>query len=599
MKIMSSPIQRLFPKRIWQQIFFILVFVIIIPLVILGLLLIRTSQQAIKTTVFRDHKEVAIHATGQVKEHIEGARQSLLVTASILGRLHADPWRQETAIVELSLMNSAFQRISSVGIDGREIVTSELGTERRERLQEEAFQKGLAGESYTSEVNISENHIPFLTIAEPIRRFGKVESVLIADLNVRSVWDIVDNMQFGETGLAYLIDQRGRIIAHPDKKLVLQNTYIPHSNILKDVLLGQAGNTEGSGKEKERLLISYAPIDQLNWGLVISQPESEAYASLKTMKIQSWMIIFLSILAAVLISLVLTRYVSRPINDIMEGTGRLARGDFSHRFRVRQRNEIGRLLFSFNRMTSQLRKARDVEKLSVIGKAATAVAHELKNSLQLVTTFVKLLPERFEDKKFLKEFSTTIPKELDSWNTSLKNMMTFSHNSSPFLTRPINVNAIVQEITSLTKLKAGQLDIDFKESLENDLPAIEGNEEKLKQVLLNLVTNALEATPNGGKISILTKCLKQKGSGKLNEIEIIVTNTCEDIHKIDSDKIFNPFYTTKTGGLGLGLSISKEIVESHDGHICTDIDKNNKAISFLIRIPAYQQSRLDKLTSQL
>ena len=109
MKLCALVSERILPKRIWQQIFLILFFLISIPLIILGFLLLHTGQNAIKTTIFRDHKEVAIHATGEIKEHIKGARGVLSAAASILGALHADPWRQETAIVELSLRNSFFQ----------------------------------------------------------------------------------------------------------------------------------------------------------------------------------------------------------------------------------------------------------------------------------------------------------------------------------------------------------------------------------------------------------------------------------------------------------------------------------------------------------
>lgn len=417
MKLPRLGVRRMLPKRIWQQIFLILFFLVIIPLVILGSLLLRTSQNAIKTTILRDHKEIAIHATGEIREHIKGARGALSVTASILGTLHADPWRQETTISELSLKYPAFQRISSINLNGDEIATSQLGTELRNRSNEEAFQNASLGISYLSEIKVSENHIPFITIAEPIKRLGKFKGVLIADLNVRSVWDIVDGIQIGQSGNAYIIDHRGRIIAHHDKKKVLKNSSLTQMQVIQDVLSGQAGNFDEIDENGEQQLISYAPIETLNWGLIITQLEREAFAFSKEMKTQFLMIIALSILATLLISFILAHYMSRPLRDLIEGTERISRGDYSHFFQIRGKSEIDKLLFSFNRMTHKLRKAQEDEKLTVIGKAATAIAHELKNSLQLIDTFIKLLPERQGDKQFIKEFSDTIPKELDSWNT--------------------------------------------------------------------------------------------------------------------------------------------------------------------------------------
>jgi len=584
MKLPPSGIRRILPKRIWQQIFFILVLFVIIPLVILGFFLLRTSQDAIKTTILRDHKEIAIHATGEIREHIKGAQGTLFMTASILGTLHADPWQQETAVVELSLKKPAFQRISSLNLDGDEIATSQLGTELRNRSKEEVFQYALSGNPYLSEVKISENHIPFLTIAEPIVQLGKVKGVLVADLNVRSVWDIVDAIQIGHFGNAYLIDHQGRIIAHQDKKKVLKNAGLSHEQVVRDVLFGKTGNLDEVDENGEPWLTSYAPIEKLNWGLIITQPESEAFAFSKKMSTQFLIIIALSILAALSISLILAHYMSRPIQDVIEGTRRISRGDFSHFFRIRSRSEIDQLLFSFNRMTRKLRKAQEDAKLSTIGKASTAIAHELKNSLQLIDTFIKLLPERQGDKQFIKEFADTIPQELDSWNTSLKNMMTFSRDSR-FPTHELNINEIVQEIILLARLKARQLGIHLDVDLQDSLPMIMGNEEKLKQVLLNIVTNALEATPNDGKIFLSTKSFNNVDSGDSGSIKIEIMNTGEGIEENKMNKIFEPFYTTKSGGLGLGLSISKEIIDYHKGRIDV-VNRDNNATSFIIQIPA-------------
>ena len=585
MKLPSLGIRRILPKRIWQQIFFILFFLVIIPLVILGFFLLHTSQDAIKTTILRDHKEIAIHATGEIREHIKSARGTLSVTASILGTLHADPWRQETTIVELSLRNSAFQRISSLNLKGEEIATSQLGTGLRDRSNEKAFQEASSGMSYLSEIKISENHIPFLTIAEPIKQLGQIKGVLVADLNARSVWDIVDAIQIGRLGMAYLIDHQGRIIAHQDKKKVLKNANLTQIQGIQDVLSGQTGNFDEVGENGEPWLTSYASVEQLNWGLIITQPENEAFAFSKRMNTQFLVIIALSILVTLLISFILARYMSRPIQDMIEGTQRISRGDFSQFFQIRGKSEIDKLLFSFNRMTHKLRKAQENEKLTVIGKAATAIAHELKNSLQLIDTFIKLLPERQGDKQFLKEFSDTIPKELDSWNTSLKNMMTFSRNSQ-FSINELDINEIVQETMLLTKLKARQLDIHLEIDLEDSLPLIMGNEEKLKQVLLNIITNALEATPNGGRIVLSTRSssdnFNSNGSGS---VEIEIMNTGKGIEQNELNKIFEPFYTTRNGGLGLGLSISKEIIGHHNGNIKV-VSIKNKTTSFIVRIPA-------------
>ena len=115
------------PRRLWHQIFFLFLVLMIIPLVILGLLLVRTSQKAVKETVDRDLKQIVLHATGEVLKEYEGAYQALDAAASILGTLHADAWRQETAIVELSLKYPSFRHICTVDLKGHTVACSDLG----------------------------------------------------------------------------------------------------------------------------------------------------------------------------------------------------------------------------------------------------------------------------------------------------------------------------------------------------------------------------------------------------------------------------------------------------------------------------------------
>jgi signal transduction histidine kinase len=579
---LATAFKKIVPSRLWHQIFIVLMLGVVIPLILLGSLLIQTSQHALKTSVLRDYKEIAMRATGEVEEKIRGAQRSLAATAAILGTLQADTWRQETAIVQLALEDPIYQRISSVDLSGQEIATSELGTSLYNRSPEIAFRSALGGKDYISEVRISDGHLPFMTLAIPIKERGRLTGILMAELNLRGIWDIVDSILVGKTGTAYIVDQQGRIIAHKDKKLVLQNAQAASSDIVRKVLDGEIGSAEKVGRDRQGWLVSYAPVKTLHWGLVIEQSRKEAFAFLATMKIQSWALITFSILGAVLMSLFLSRFMSHPINDLISGTRRLAQGDFSQSFRIRRRDEIGRLLFSFNRMRVKLRQAQEVEKLSIVGKAATTVAHELKNSLVLIEAFIQLLPQRHKDTEFIKEFSETIPKELDSWNVMLQNMMEFS-KTAPWVMTDVEISDVIEDAASLSRLKAGQKSV----ALEVNAPVrcvVRGNQEKLKQAFLNLLTNSIDATPSGGVIGVTAQSVKHSRLGEPAYIEIKFSNTGEGIPGEHLERIFEPFFTTKDGGLGLGLSISNEIIRRHKGEIKV-VSEPRKETSFLVRLP--------------
>jgi signal transduction histidine kinase len=574
------------PRRIWSQIFIVLLFAVIVPLTILAIFLTNTSQEAVKTSVLRDYQEIAYHTTGEIRQHIIGARQALSVTASILGTLHADPWRQETTIVELALKYPIFTSVSSIDNNGQEITTSKLGTALKNKADEMSFKQALNGEEYLSEVTLSDNHVPQITMAVPVKRLGKIKGVLAAELSLRGVWDIIDKLKFGQTGQAFIIDRNNRIIAHQDKKLVLgePNGYI--DNFIQSIQEGGSGSAQAVDSDNIRIIFAYATIADLKWKLIIVQEEAEAFAFLKKMQYQALFIFAFSLVITILLSSFLARWMSRPLNKIILGTQKVAQGDFSSSLRVRRRDEIGKLFFSFNRMTQQLREARKVEKLSIIGKAAAAIAHELKNSLVLVNTFIELLPKRHKDQKFIKEFFETVPQELDSWNNMLRNMMSINPpelENIPF--SDLSINDIIKNMIALAQMKADQKDISLKLFLDESNPTIPGNEEKIRHAILNIITNALDATPYGGQVEIQTKLGLRQREHLEAQVEIVIINNGEHIDESQIDKIFEPFFTTKGSGVGLGLAISKEIIKAHSGTI-TVVNQFPKGVIFTIILPS-------------
>ncbi len=577
MKKIQNVINKLFPREISLQIFVVLALLVVVPLVLLGLLLINTSQNAIQTTVLRDHQEVATHATGAVKEHVRAAQGTMKLTASILGALHADPWRQETVLVELAMRNSSFERVSTIDLNGRELATSFLGSPLRDISDREGFKAAARGEAYIAKVRISPEHEPFVELYEPILQFGRVSGVLSARFNLRSVWNIVDGIHFGETGHAYLIDGERRIIAHPDKKRVLQTVGMDFSE-----------PTRGESQHENLFnpndwLLSRASIPELNWTLVILQPKREAYTFISTMRDQSLILILLAIVATIVISRLLSKFMSRPLRTLIEATEHVANEDFDYRLRIPRRDEFGKLFYAFNKMIARIDEGRRMQKLSTIGSAATAIAYELKNSLVAVDTYIQLLPERHKDRQFIEDFSRTVPQELNSWKNMLVNITDYA-KFLQFSKHDVDINALVRDVATLAKQRAKQKGVDFEMHMDQSLPCINGNEAKLKQVFLNLINNALAATPEGGKICFSTDLVGASDDPNCSHVRVTVKDTGEGLSSDELKKVFEPFYTTKHDGLGLGLSISNEIVMAHGGRMDVESQKQ-KGAAFTVQIP--------------
>ena len=573
------------PRKMWEQMAIVLAFLVTIPMILLGYLLIVSSQTAVKTSVLRGHEQLAIRAAGQLEEFVKRPRELLITASSILGTLHADVWRQETVLTELALDEEIFGRVSSLDLAGKERVTSEFGTALKDRSEEPAFKAALNGVFTMSDIYISEDHTPYATMSVPVRQLGKITGVLVAEVNLRSFWKIVDSIHIGKTGRAYVVSKHGVLIADEDKKRVLANENVSNNNVVREVLQGRTGSVEFTEPSGRTWLNAYTPIEKLGWGVIIKQSADEAYSFLHLMKVESWILIVLSLIITLIVSMVLAKLMVKPIKLLSERMGRVAVGDLDQHLTVERNDEIGHLMDVFNQMTGRLKTARESEKLATIGKAAAAIAHELKNSLVLAGTYIGLLPKRHADKEFLEKFSRVLPEELESWRNMLQDISDYSRKSA-FELSLIDLNALIVDFTFLTEQRLSQNRIRLELDMSAHLPMVYGNRQKLKQVLMNLVMNAMDAMPDGGVLYITAR-LSRNPSDRLQPLEIIVRDTGSGIPKSRLQAVFEPFHTTKVSGLGLGLTICREIVEIHGGTLKVE-SQVDYGTAFTIVLPVHE-----------
>lgn len=576
----------LIPRQMWLQMAIVMALVVIIPLVGLGMLLIGTSEEAMSTAVRQKHGEIAVRAAAEVNAFVKRARDLLTTTSTILGTVYEDAWKQETVLAELALNQEIFGRISSVGANGMEWATSELGTALSDRSGQAAFQQAIAGKFYMSEMYISEDRLPFVSMAVPVKRLGEFVGVLTAEVNLRGMWDIVDQIRVGETGRAYVVGRNGVLIAHPDKKKVIANEDLSGVPAVHAALNGGTGTVEHLGDERERWLSSFAPMTDLGWGMIIQQSAEEAFAFSRIMKTQSWILICFSLLFAVLVSLGISGRLVRPIRTLMKKTRRVAEGDLDQQVTAERRDEIGELMRSFNDMIAKLRRARETEKLGAIGKAAAAIAHDLKNALVMVHTFVQLFPKKHKDEQFVEKFCRLVPRELDNWKEMLQDLSDYARQTK-FKVSLMRIDDWADDLALMVEERAAQLGLGWTFRRDITFPPVMGNEQKLKQALMNIITNAMDAMPGGGQLELSIRAIQRGTDFAKSTVEICVKDTGEGIPAEVLSHIFDPFYSTKASGLGLGLSISREIIEHHGGSIRIESEPG-KGTSVMVRLPVHQ-----------
>ncbi len=295
--------------------------------------------------------------------------------------------------------------------------------------------------------------------------------------------------------------------------------------------------------------------------------------------------------AGMLGSLLLTRRIIFPLKRLADGTIQISKGDFTQKIDISSQDEIGELARSFNRMSEELLKAREsmesahkkllhAEKLASIGRLSASIAHEIRNPL----TSVKLNIQRIADSEYLEELEQEhleiCQEGIRQIEKFIKELLSFTRLSE------INVDtfSLEQIIDESLKVLSDAIDkkkINLKKEIQNNLPRVKVDGDRMRQVFLNLIQNAIEAVEEGGEIKISLDLAKWDDRSGL-KVEVY-DDGCGIMEK-DRENIFEPFYTTKSSGFGLGLANARKIVEQHNGLIRVK-ERQQKGACFEVLLP--------------
>ena len=214
------------------------------------------------------------------------------------------------------------------------------------------------------------------------------------------------------------------------------------------------------------------------------------------------------------------------------------------------------------------------EKLASLGQLAASVAHEVNNPLAGVLVYINLLLKKYKEKKLQTEKSEEqlfkIEKEVDRTTRIIRNLLDFSRQSEPNI-RPVEINKVVEAALQLVGHQISLENIKLEKQLDEQLPFVLADFDKIQQVLINIIMNAIQAMPDGGSLTIKTSVADgiEIGETLKKTVRIDITDTGEGISKENLGKLFTPFFTTKEKGkgVGLGLPVVHGIIEQHKGKI--------------------------------
>ena len=229
-----------------------------------------------------------------------------------------------------------------------------------------------------------------------------------------------------------------------------------------------------------------------------------------------------------------------------------------------------------------LREKQDlVERAAFWTDLASSMSHEIRNPLVAIKTFAQLLPERFDDADFRKDFNNIVVQEIDRLDKIITQINNFAHPSE-LVMKALDVRASVKRALEVAREKFGTNGTPVEMSLPSDLPEIVGDESALTEAFAHLVANAAEATAGRNKPQITLAAKSLHEGDATSGVVVTIRDNGKGIDPELKDKIFSPFCTTKARGMGLGLPIVKRTVFDHNGRVDVVSDPHGTSVSVML-----------------
>ncbi|WP_156302938.1 two-component system sensor histidine kinase NtrB, partial [Methylogaea oryzae] len=316
------------------------------------------------------------------------------------------------------------------------------------------------------------------------------------------------------------------------------------------------------------------------WSLVLAQPLSSAFLPVERMRLAFFVLLAVTAVVAVVLAHLVAGRIAQPIVQLTQFTRRFMRSQSTADVPSAQRGEVGELTGAFVQMIGDLEHSRQnlvrAAKLATVGELAAIMAHEVRTPLGILRSSAQMLKREPNLSGEGREMLDFIVDESDRLNKLVSTLLDAARPRAPQFRRH-DLHAIVQRVAGLLGHQAQKKRIRLDTRLHAADPFLACDDEQMVQVLLNLVLNAIQHTPDGGTVQI--DC-RDEGGG----LAMAVNDSGPGIPEESRAQIFDPFYTRREGGIGLGLAVVQQIVAAHQGRIQVDRSALGGAL-FLVLLP--------------
>ncbi len=597
----------MFPKilreRLWPRLLVSHIALATIPVLIVGLLLLATARRSIEDTVADGNLEVARRASNEIRLYIEQAQRVIDLAADNMDMIDATDAVYQKLIDNLVIRQDFLSELSVLDLAGRERMTTRLDGTLRTRQDVDL---PADGDPTVSPVFISDDGLPAVTIAVPVRRLGEHTGYLAARVNLKDMWDLVDNIQLGEGqregfGNAYVATGTGRLIAHPERDRVYRQDDLTGSPVGAALGERQSGTLVYPGTAGE-MVAAFATVEPLGWKVVIEQPAASAFARSRDMIVGISVLMVISAAVASLIGILVVRKIVRPIYELVRGAQMFAQGRLTHTIETPGHGELTTLAREFNQMARELlekeRRLKQAERLATLSKFATILSHEIRNPLNSMIINLRILKRDMEkqngDLGRQGGHYEKVISEIWRIDSLVENFLNYARppELAPF---PHDINAVLDEVIAIHQGTARERGVRIVTRYQDGGLMVSVDINQIKQLMLNIMLNAFDAMEGGGTLTISTERAPPRYSGDLtldtlggtHHVRIKFEDTGRGIDPECLDRIFEVYYTSKSTGTGLGLPIAQQIAEKHGGKITVE-STPGEGTTFTLSLPVLE-----------
>ncbi len=559
----------------------------IAPLVVYGVISVLNLQTGTDVTVRAGNQRVARQVAEQIGAYFDFNKRVLRSVGLELRGINLESWQQSRVLKDYVLDFPEFEEITFFGSGGRMIATSRA--DEATLSVPEAASVGSSG-IYIAPLRLDEDSLPQTTIAVRVQPVGQEAGWVVATLSLEELWKMVNQVRVGEQGYALLLGEGQRVIAHgnPNKKELVAKSSATGDQRTPEQMFAMGlvdrpdtpTTTNYHDANGEEFLAAGALVPGLPWVVIVEQPTSEAMALAYRLQTQLFIAIGLALLGTVILGSLWGRSFITRIFALTRATQAIAEGRMNERVAVSGRDEIRQLGDAFNSMADRLvqlqEDVRRQERQAMFGKIAAGLVHDLSHPIQTIVTNSKLIVRMFDDVEYRDTFKRMIERESLVIKRVLEDLRNIAQ-PIPLEHFPVDIDRSVADVVESLQQPAETAGVTLRAELGSDGALVQGDVFALGRVYRNLLINAIQATAPGGLVAIATDATADR-------VQIRVYDTGCGIAPDRIGAIFDDFVTTKRRGLGLGLAISKKIVEQLGGQISV-ASEVGKGTTFVLDFP--------------